>query len=127
MIRENEGRTALLEMSFAFMGVLKLLGLETRLFRRWGISPRAMRRIGLVEAAGAVLVAKPETRTIGAAGLAAISALLLAVELRHRETELVLPRLALTGLALTTALAARNARAAVPAPVARTDAATRAA
>ncbi len=40
MLRENEGRTALLELSFAFMGVLKLLGLETRMFRRWGMSPR---------------------------------------------------------------------------------------
>ena len=55
MVRENEGRTALLELSFAFMGVLKLLGLETRLFRRWGMSPRAMRRIGMIETAGAML------------------------------------------------------------------------
>jgi hypothetical protein len=110
MVRENEGRTALLELSFAFMGVLKLLGLETRLFRRWGMSPKSMRRIGLIETAGAILVAKPETRPIGAAGLAAISALLLAVELRNRETELVLPRLVLTGLAVRTALGARNAR-----------------
>ena len=110
MLRENEGRTALLELSFAFMGLLKLLGLERRLFRRWGLSPLAMRRIGVVEAGGAMLVAKPETRAIGAAGLAAISALLLAVELRNRETELVLPRVALTGLALATALAARKPR-----------------
>ncbi len=112
MLRDNDGRTALLELSFAFMGVLKLVGLERRLFRRWGMSARSMRRIGMVETAGALLVAKPETRQIGAAGLAAISTLLLAVELRNRETELVLPRLALTGLAIVTAMAARNERTA---------------
>ena len=110
MLRENEGRTALLELSFAFMGVLKLLGLETRMFRRWGISPKHMRRVGAMEAAGAVLVAKPETRLIGAAGLTAISALMLAVELRNRETELILPRLVLTVLAGAVTVAARNDR-----------------
>ncbi len=110
MVRENEGRTALLELSFAFMGVLKLLGLERRLFQRWGMPPRSMRRIGLAETAGAMLVANPGTRPLGAAGLAAISTLLLAVELRNRETELVIPRLLLTGLAFRTAIAARNAR-----------------
>ncbi len=109
MVRENEGRTALLELSFAFMGVLKLVGLETGMFRRWGISPRAMRRIGVVETAGALMVANDKTRLLGAAGLSAISAMMLAVEMRNREVELVLPRLALTGLALVTALGARNA------------------
>ena len=108
MMRENEGRTALVELSFAFMGVLKLVGLETGMFRRWGISPRYMRRIGAVEAAGAIMVANDKTRVLGAAGLSAISAMLLAVELRNREVELILPRLVLTGLALATALAARN-------------------
>ncbi len=109
MLRENEGRTALLELSFAFMGVLKLLGLETRMFRRWGVSPRYMRRIGAIEAGGAMMVANENTRLLGAAGLSAISAMMLAVELRNREVELVLPRLALTGLAVLTAVAARNA------------------
>ncbi len=117
MVRENEGRTALLEMSFAFMGVLKLLGLERRLFKRWGMSSRSMKRIGVVETAGALMVAKPETRALGAAGLTAISVLLLAVELRNRETELVIPRLLLTALALRTALAANSARG-VPARIA---------
>ena len=105
MVQENEGRTALLEISFAAMGVLKLLGLETRLFRRWGMTGRQMRRIGLVETAGALLVANEGTRPIGAAGLAAISAMMLAVELREGEAELILPRLAVTLLGLRTAMA----------------------
>lgn len=105
MVRENDGRTAALEISFAAMGVLKLLGLETRLFRRWGMTPRQMRRIGMVETAGAFLVANEGTRPIGAAGLAAISAMMLAVELRNREAELILPRLVVTVLALRTAMA----------------------
>ena len=108
MPRENEGRTALVELSFAFMGVLKLLGLETRMFRRWGISPKYMRRIGAFETAGAMMVARDETRLLGAAGLSALSVMMLAVEVRNRETELVLPRLALTGLAIVTMIAARD-------------------
>ena len=108
MVRENEGRTALVELSFAFMGALKLLGLETRLFRRWGLTPRSMRRIGAVEAAGAVMIANEATRLLGAAGLSAISAMMLAVEIRNRETELILPRLVLTGLVIATAVGARN-------------------
>lgn len=105
MVQEKEGRTAALEISFAAMGVLKLLGLETRLFRRLGMTSRQMRRIGLLETAGAFLVANEGTRPIGAAGLAAMSAMMLAVELRHREAELILPRLAVTLLALRTAMA----------------------
>ncbi len=108
MLRENEGRTALVELSFAFMGALKLLGLETRMFRRWGISPRSMRGIGVVETAGAIMVANDKTRVLGAAGLAAVSAMMLAVEMRNREVELILPRLGLTCLAFATAAAARN-------------------
>ena len=105
MVQENAGRTAALEISFAAMGVLKLLGMETRLFRRWGMTPRAMRRIGLVETAGAFMVANDGTRSIGAAGLAAVSAMMLAVELRNKEAELILPRLIVTVLALRTAMA----------------------
>ena len=110
MTRENEGRLALLEVSFAIMGVLKILGLEARLFRRWGLSPRHMRRIGVIETAGALLVADERPRPIGAAGLAAISALMLAAELRHREGELVLPRLAVTALAASVAIRPAPAR-----------------
>ncbi len=105
MVQENAGRTAALEISFAAMGVLKLLGLETRMFRRWGMTPRQMRRIGLIETAGAFAVANEGTRPIAAAGLAAMSAMMLAVELRNRETELILPRLIVTLLALRTAMA----------------------
>ena len=108
MVRENEGRTALLELSFAAMGVLKLAGLQTRMFRRWGISPRHMRRVGAIEAAGALMVANPGTRLLGAAGLSCISALMLAVEIRNREAEFILPRLALTALAVVTTIATRN-------------------
>ncbi len=68
-----------------------------------------MRRIGAIEAGGALMVANENTRLLGAAGLAAISAMMLAVEMRNREVELVLPRLALTGLAMRTAMAGRNA------------------
>ncbi len=90
------------------MGVLKLLGLETRMFRRWGMTSRQMRRIGLMETAGAFLVANEGTRPIAAAGLAVMSAMMLAVEVRNRETELVLPRLAVTALAIRTAMAGGN-------------------
>ena len=110
MVRNNEGRLALLEVSFALMGLLKVLGLEARLFRRWGISTRQMRRIGLMETAGAMLVADERTRPIGATGLAALSTLMLAAELRNREAELVLPRLALTGLAASVAYGSFAAR-----------------
>ena len=110
MTRDNEGRLALLEVSFAIMGVLKILGLEARLFRRWGLSSRNMRRIGMIETAGAMMVADERTRPIGAAGLAAISALMLAAELRNREAELVLPRLAVTALAASVALRPGPAR-----------------
>lgn len=105
MVEEKPGRTAALEISFATMGVLKLLGLERRLFRRWGMTPRQMRRIGVVEVAGAFMVANEGTRPVGAAGLAAISAMMLAVEWREGEAELILPRLAVTLLALRTAMA----------------------
>lgn len=108
--RNDEGRLALLEVSFALSGLLKLLGLESRLFRRWGLSSRAMRRIGLMETAGAMLVANERTRPIGATGLAAISALMLAAELRNREAELVLPRLVITGLAASVAFSTFSAR-----------------
>ena len=110
MTRNDEGRLALLEISFALSGLLKLLGLEARLFHRWGISTRQMRRIGALETAGAMLVANERTRPIGAAGLAAVSALMLAAELRHREAELVLPRLAITALAASVAMGAFSAR-----------------
>ena len=109
MARNDEGRLALLEISFALSGLLKILGLEARLFRRWGLSTRQMRRIGMMETAGAMLVANERTRPIGATGLAAISALMLAAELRHHEAELVLPRLALTGLAASVAFGAVSA------------------
>ena len=105
MVQENAGRTAALEVSFAAMGLLKLVGLESRMFRRWGMTPRQMRRIGLIETAGAFAVANEGTRPIAAAGLAAMSAMMLAVELRNRETELILPRLVVTLLALRTAMA----------------------
>jgi hypothetical protein len=105
MVQEKQGRTALLEISFAAMGVLKLVGLERRLFRRWGMTSRQMRRIGAIETAGAIMVANDGTRPIGAAGLAVISAMMLAVELREGEAELILPRLAVTLLAIRTAMA----------------------
>lgn len=91
----KDGRASLLGLAFAFTGVLKLAGLERRMFRRWGLSARQMRMVGIVETAGALLVAKRETRTLGAAGLTAISAMMLAIEARNGEVELVLPRLGL--------------------------------
>ncbi len=103
MLRENEGRTVLLELSFAFMGLIKILGLEAPSFRRLGLSPKQTRRIGAMESVGALMVAHEDTRRIGAAGLAAVSALLLAVEVRDREFGLLLPRLVLTGLAIAAA------------------------
>ena len=115
MVKQNEGRTALVELSFAFMGVLKLTGLEAGLFRRWGLTRRQMRNVGAIETLGALMVANPPTRSLGALGLAVISAVMLVVEVRNRETELVLPRLALTALAAMTALAAGQALAQVPA------------
>ncbi len=108
MLRENEGRTTLLELSFAFMGLIKILGLESHLVRSWRLSPKQTRRLGAMEAVGALMVAHEDTRQIGAAGLAAVSTLLLAVELRDREFGLVLPRLLLTGLAIATARAGQG-------------------
>lgn len=110
MVQDNDGRTALLGLSFAVMGALKLTGLEARLFRRWGLSRRQMQHVGAIEALGAALVSRPDTRPLGAAGLTAVSALMLAVELRHRETELVLPRLALLALAVATFVGSASGR-----------------
>ncbi len=110
MVAENEGRTAFLGLSFAVMGALKLVGLEARMFHRWGLSTRQMRGVGAVEALGAAMVARPETRPLGAAGLTVLSAIMLIVEMRNRETELVLPRLALLGVAAATFAGAAASR-----------------
>ena len=67
-----DGAASLLGLSFAFMGVLKLAGLEQGMFRRWGLTPRQMRVVGVAETAGALMVARRETRTLGAAGLTAL-------------------------------------------------------
>ena len=101
-----DGRASLLGLSFAFMGVLKLAGLERGMFRRWGMTSRQMRVVGVVETAGALMVANRETRSIGAAGLAALSAIMLAVEARNGEAELVLPRLGLLVMAAREAVKA---------------------
>ena len=95
----TDGRAAVLGMSFAFMGVLKLLGLETGMFRRWGMSPGQMKVVGVVETAGAMMVASRQTRPLGAAGLAALSAIMLVIEARNGEAELVVPRLGLLVMA----------------------------
>ena len=68
-----------------------------------------MRGVGAIEVAGALLIARPQTRTVGTAGLAAMSAMMLAVELRNREVELILPRLALTAMAIGAAVTALRA------------------
>ena len=100
----QDGRASLLGLSFAFMGVLKLVGLERGMFRRWGMTSRQMRVVGVAETAGALLVARRETRTLGAAGLAGLSALMLVVEARNGEAELVLPRLGLLVVAIREAI-----------------------
>lgn len=105
-----DGRAALLGLSFAFMGVLKLLGLERGMFRRWGMSPRQMRVVGVVETAGALMVANRQTRPFGAAGLAALSAMMLAVEAGNGEAELVLPRLGLLVMAVRETVAGAGRR-----------------
>ena len=102
--KTKEGRAALLGLSFAFMGVLKLLGLERAMFRRWGMSSRQMRTVGVIECAAAMMVAKRETRPLAAAGLTVMSAMLLAVEAGNGEAELVLPRLGLLVIAAREAL-----------------------
>lgn len=104
MTNKQDGRAALLTGSFALMGALKLLGLERPLFQRWGYGRRDMRLVGAAEAAGAALVANPETRVLGAAGLAAVSAIMLGVETRNGDALLALPRGALLLVALATAL-----------------------
>ena len=95
MTQNKDGRAALLGLSFAFMGVLKLAGLQRAMFRRWGLSGRQMRAVGAIETLGALMVARPGTRTLGAAGLAALSVAMLVKEAGNGEAELVLPRLAL--------------------------------
>ncbi len=105
MTRTNdEGRAALLGLSFAAMGLLKLLGLEARIFRRWGLSNRQLRHVGLAELGGAALVSARETRSIGAAGLAGLSAVMLAAEIRNHEVELVVPRTLLLLVAIGAAI-----------------------
>ncbi len=87
MMRENDGRTALLELSFAFMGCSSCSA-----WRPACSGVGACRRGRCAASAwwrppARCWWRKTDTRPIGAAGLAAISALLLAVELRDRETD----------------------------------------
>lgn len=59
-----------------------------RLFRRWGWSTREMRLVGAAEIVGGLLVATPPTRKLGGTILTAVSATVLAAELRHGDGEL---------------------------------------
>ena len=82
---------------FAAAGVSKLVALppQKRLFASWGWSEEDMRIIGAAELGGAVLLATPGLRRLGAALLASTSTCIAMAELRHHDDALVTPRLAM--------------------------------
>lgn len=98
---------ALLGLGFLLAGTEKLVGARPyeRLFRHFGWTPRAMRWVGFAEALGGALVASRGTRRLGGAVLAGTSATVLNTELKHRDTALAVPRLALLVAALGAVLA----------------------
>ena len=65
------------------------------MFREWGWSEQQMRLIGAAELSGGTLLAAETTRQLGGALLALASTAVLAAELRHRDADRALPRLAL--------------------------------
>jgi len=98
---------AVLGASFGLAGLSKLLdlGMQRRLFRRWGYTPEFMHAVGAAEVSGALLLAAPPSRRLGAAGLTAVAAGATATVLRNRETVLAFSALPLLWMALAAATA----------------------
>lgn len=102
-------RLGLLAAAFGAMGAMKLAGVdwERRLFSQWHRSAQAMRMAGAAETAGALMLACPATRRLGAVALAAESLGVLEEEVRHRNDALACIRGTLLLLAAMAALPRR--------------------
>ena len=93
-------------VGFAAAGVSKLVALppQKRLFASWGWSEQDMRIIGPAHLGGAVLLATPGLRRLGAGLLAATSTCIAMAELRHHDDVLVSPRLAMLAAAVSSGI-----------------------
>ncbi len=90
-------------VGFAAAGISKIVAIppQRRLFASWGWSEEDMRIIGAAELGGALLVATPALRRLGAALLTSTSVCIALAELRHKDDKLVTPRLAMLVAAVT--------------------------
>lgn len=93
----------LVSLGFAVAGLTKVtdMGIQRRMFRRWGWTDDNRRLVGSAEIVGAALVCARPTRRLGGAILATSSAVVLASELSHGEGPVGLPRLAMLLAAIT--------------------------
>ncbi len=84
-------------LGFAASGISKIVAIppQRRLFASWGWSEDDMRIMGAAELGGALLVATPKLRRLGAALLTSTSVCLALAELRHHDDKLVTPRVAM--------------------------------
>lgn len=84
-------------LGFAAAGISKIVAVppQRRLFASWGWSEEDMRIMGAAELGGAVLLATPALRRLGAALLTSTSVCIALAELRHRDDKLVTPRMAM--------------------------------
>ncbi len=93
----------LVGLAFATAGIAKLMAVEpeAKLFRSWGWSTSDMQIIGASELLGATLLVTRSTQRLGALLLSSTSVCVLQEEVRHGNTELVMPRSALLLAALS--------------------------
>lgn len=101
-ILPNFLRLPALIAGFGVMGAMKVTGdpWEKQLYRRFGYNDDVRVAAGIVEATGALMLASPRNRRLGALLLAAISVPTLAAELNTGQTKLVAPRATLLALVL---------------------------
>lgn len=98
MARRTNTLFRLLGLAFVVAGADKLRGDPgyKRLYERhWGWSEGAMKLTALAEVVGGTFMLLRWTRPLGGAVLTASSAAVLQAELKHKDTGLALPRLAL--------------------------------
>lgn len=97
---------AVLGASFGIAGLTKLLdfGVQRRLFRRLGYSQEFMHAVGAAEVSGALLLASPPSRRLGAAGLTAVAVGATAAVLRNRQLGLACSALPLLWMAAEAAI-----------------------
>jgi uncharacterized membrane protein YphA (DoxX/SURF4 family) len=102
----------LLGLGFVITGTDKLFGMRAyrRMFRELGWSERDMRLIGTAELAGGTLLVAGATRLLGGALLAGASVAVLGSELRHRNANRALARLAVLAGVVTAVWPVRSAR-----------------